>query len=167
MSRWQHVPLACNAMIPDEFTAERAWCRDLQALKAFVWIEWVILFVTTFLTARFVVREHARGNTHVWSTSLAAYEPRYYNSASAFPFESRNGKGAGAGARADYAFDGTGNEGMHRRTSSFFSGFGSRRNGNITDTGATVAPSETGANPSAHASFVDFGREWRPRSWAL
>ena len=32
--------MAC-ANIPDEYADERGWCRDLQALKAFVWIEWV------------------------------------------------------------------------------------------------------------------------------
>lgn len=28
--------------VPAEFSDEKTWCRDLQALKAFVWIEWVI-----------------------------------------------------------------------------------------------------------------------------
>ena len=32
--------MACGN-IPDEYADERGWCRDLQALKAFVWIEWV------------------------------------------------------------------------------------------------------------------------------
>lgn len=60
-SRWRHVPMACSA-IPDgalqtfpkptsvtyfiylllEFADERVWCRDVQALKAFVWIEFAI-----------------------------------------------------------------------------------------------------------------------------
>lgn len=58
-SRWRHIPMACGA-IPDgssqstyhpnlphlslsipEFADERSWCKDVQALKAFVWIEWV------------------------------------------------------------------------------------------------------------------------------
>lgn len=39
-SRWRHVPLQCAA-IPAGFESEQAWCRDLQALKSFVWVEWL------------------------------------------------------------------------------------------------------------------------------
>ena len=39
-SRWRHVPLQCDA-IPADFDSEKAWCKDLQALKSFVWVEWV------------------------------------------------------------------------------------------------------------------------------
>lgn len=39
--RWRHVPLACSK-IPAEYVEERGWCRELQALKAFVWVEWVL-----------------------------------------------------------------------------------------------------------------------------
>ncbi|KAL5504975.1 hypothetical protein ACEPAH_7638 [Sanghuangporus vaninii] len=56
-SRWRFVPLSCGS-IPDDFSAERTWCRDLQALKAFVWIEWVILLLTTVLTVRYAVVQH-------------------------------------------------------------------------------------------------------------
>ncbi|KAH8109496.1 hypothetical protein DFH11DRAFT_938569 [Phellopilus nigrolimitatus] len=68
-SRWKHVPLACST-IPDEFVG---WCRDLQALKSFVWIEWAILLLTTLFTTRYVVREHIGGSKHVWHTALSRY----------------------------------------------------------------------------------------------
>jgi len=73
-SRWSHVPMACSS-IPADFSDEKSWCRDLQALKAFVWIEWVLLLGTLLLTLRFVLKEHRRGNTHVWATALSRYAP--------------------------------------------------------------------------------------------
>ena len=39
-SRWRNVPMNCNS-IPDEYSDMRGWCVDVQALKAFVWIEFV------------------------------------------------------------------------------------------------------------------------------
>lgn len=74
-ARWRHVPLMCSS-IPAEFSDEKTWCRDLQALKTFVWIEWVILFLTVASTIRYAVTEHSRGNKHVWSTALSRYTPR-------------------------------------------------------------------------------------------
>jgi hypothetical protein len=40
-ARWRNIPLACDE-IPDDFEDERHWCKDLQALKSFVWIQWVL-----------------------------------------------------------------------------------------------------------------------------
>ncbi|EJD07912.1 uncharacterized protein FOMMEDRAFT_116345 [Fomitiporia mediterranea MF3/22] len=74
-SRWRFVPVACNN-IPDGFAAEKEWCRDLQALKAFVWIEWAILFLATIFTVRYAVVQHAKGNTDIWHTALSNYTPR-------------------------------------------------------------------------------------------
>jgi len=73
-SRWRHVPLACSA-IPSGFSDERAWCRDVQALKAFVWIEWLAVLVILVMTLRFVIREHLAGNTYIWTNSLSRYQP--------------------------------------------------------------------------------------------
>ncbi|KAI5117057.1 hypothetical protein M0805_005296 [Coniferiporia weirii] len=143
-SRWRHVPLACGA-IPAEFVPEREWCRDLQALKAFVWVEWVILLLATLFTVRFTIREHARGNTHVWSTSLSRYATRYRDDTSA----------SASATTADYAFGGMSASdargGVHRRTrSSFLTSFeinvGSRQHANAT------------GHTDMRQSFVDFTR---------
>ncbi|KAL5483518.1 hypothetical protein ACEPAI_8750 [Sanghuangporus weigelae] len=91
-SRWRFVPLSCGS-IPEDFSAERTWCRDLQALKAFVWIEWVVLLLTTVLTIRYAVIQHVHGNKQIWRTALSRYVPKAEG-------------------------------GMHRRNTSFFSGFG-------------------------------------------
>lgn len=103
--RWRHVPLACNS-IPAEFSDEKTWCRDLQALKAFVWIEWVVLLFTVLFTIRYVAKEHTRGNKHVWATALSRYTPYF------------------SGPQMDENFHrGT----LHQRTSSFWNGETSRR----------------------------------------
>ncbi|PAV18121.1 hypothetical protein PNOK_0660700 [Pyrrhoderma noxium] len=89
-SRWRHVPLNC-ASIPDDFKTQKVWCKDLQALKAFVWIEWVTILLIALFTLRYVVMEHVQGNKHIWRTALSRYSARTEG-------------------------------GMHRRSSSFFTG---------------------------------------------
>jgi len=74
-SRWQHVPLAC-ASIPAEYGAEIVWCKDLQALKSFVWIEWVMFLLITLVTLRYAITQSNAGQKHIWSTALTHYEPK-------------------------------------------------------------------------------------------
>jgi len=73
--RWQFIPLDC-ASIPPEYDEERVWCRDVQALKSFVWT----LFAALLLAVSFIVRyawvQHRKGNTHVWTTSLSRFRSR-------------------------------------------------------------------------------------------
>ncbi|KII85575.1 hypothetical protein PLICRDRAFT_44907 [Plicaturopsis crispa FD-325 SS-3] len=73
-SRWRHVPLMCSA-IPSEYADMKSWCLDLQVLKSFVWIEWVILLLTTASIARFAFSEHSAGHKHVWTTPFSRYTP--------------------------------------------------------------------------------------------
>lgn len=74
-SRWRQVPMACST-IPAEYSDEKTWCMDLQALKAFVWIEWVILSSTLLFTSHYVISQHTRGQTHIFSTPFSRYSPR-------------------------------------------------------------------------------------------
>ncbi|EMD32478.1 hypothetical protein CERSUDRAFT_118809 [Gelatoporia subvermispora B] len=74
-SRWQAIPLAC-ASIPSEFAYERAWCRDVQALKAMVWILFVVLFLVAVFTLRYVVSESRRGRSYIWDGPLSQYNAR-------------------------------------------------------------------------------------------
>ncbi|EIN05499.1 hypothetical protein PUNSTDRAFT_46856 [Punctularia strigosozonata HHB-11173 SS5] len=74
-SRWRHVPLQCDA-IPAGFASEKAWCKDLQALKSFVWVEWLLLFLNFALTLRYTISQSTHGLKHVWSTSLSRYTPQ-------------------------------------------------------------------------------------------
>jgi len=74
-ARWRGVPLQCSA-IPAEFPDERAWCAALQALKAFVWIAFLLCFGIALFTLRYVLAQRARGNTHVFAGPLSRYEPR-------------------------------------------------------------------------------------------
>ncbi|ESK91922.1 hypothetical protein Moror_10424 [Moniliophthora roreri MCA 2997] len=59
-SRW--VSVSCGG-IPDGFDDVRVWCRDLQALKAFVWIEWLAFLFSALSTIRLSKTEKRRNNT--------------------------------------------------------------------------------------------------------
>lgn len=79
-ARWAGVPMACGN-IPDDFADERAWCSDVQALKAVVWVEWVGFLLTALLTLRYVLAQNSAGRRHIWRTPLSRFTPV---SASAF-----------------------------------------------------------------------------------
>ncbi|KAI0634934.1 hypothetical protein C8Q77DRAFT_1054990 [Trametes polyzona] len=74
-SRWRNIPMNCNS-IPEEYPDERTWCRDVQALKSFVWIEFVALFFTASFILRYAITEHNRGRKQVWNGPLSRYVPR-------------------------------------------------------------------------------------------
>lgn len=73
-SRWRHVPLKCSA-IPAGFDDVKTWCQDLQALKAFVWVEWLIFLITAFVTLRYSIAQSSRGNKHIYRMPLSRYSP--------------------------------------------------------------------------------------------
>ncbi|KAJ8078444.1 hypothetical protein AAF712_012105 [Marasmius tenuissimus] len=73
-SRWSDVPLQCGT-IPEDFSDIRTWCRDLQALKAFIWIEWLTFFLITVVTARYAVTQNTRGHKHIFKVPLSRYSP--------------------------------------------------------------------------------------------
>lgn len=78
--RWQFIQMDDCKNIPidpsqDFLGQAKTWCLEIQALRAFVWIEWVI-FVVYFGTLLFWAIGHARrGATHVWSTSINQFDP--------------------------------------------------------------------------------------------
>lgn len=87
-------PLTSSTEYPDE----RTWCRDVQALKSFVWIEFVarachptiivlafsqpnanpfpvtVFFAASF-TLRYAITEHRRGRKQIWNGPLSRYVP--------------------------------------------------------------------------------------------
>ncbi|KAF9004649.1 hypothetical protein BDQ17DRAFT_1354438 [Cyathus striatus] len=70
-SRWHLVPLDCS-IIPAEL-AERAWCKDLQALKAFVWLNFLLCLFITLFTIRYTMSQLGRGNRHILRIPLSRY----------------------------------------------------------------------------------------------
>ncbi len=62
-----------SALCVPEFADERVWCRDLQALKAFVWIEFVIrasrLLLVCFFCLTHPLKYSSRSPTHSTSSS--------------------------------------------------------------------------------------------------
>ncbi|PIL27292.1 hypothetical protein GSI_10439 [Ganoderma sinense ZZ0214-1] len=75
-SRWSQIPMNCNS-IPDEYADMRGWCRDVQALKSFVWIDFVAIFVTASWILGYALSEHKQGRTDVWSGPFSRYDPRH------------------------------------------------------------------------------------------
>jgi len=74
-SRWRYVQAADCGTIPagDDFAAVTTWCKEIQALRSFVWIEWALLSIVLVWLLRFTIMQASHGNTHVWRTSLARY----------------------------------------------------------------------------------------------
>ncbi|KAG7095182.1 hypothetical protein E1B28_005961 [Marasmius oreades] len=73
-SRWRDVPFQCGA-IPQEYSDIRTWCKDLQALKAFVWVEWLTFSLITAIIARYTILQNARGHKHIFKMPLSRFNP--------------------------------------------------------------------------------------------
>jgi len=67
----RYVDLPNCSIFSDEFDGERAWCRNAQALRVVIWIEWLALLSTTLMLTRSAIVEARRGNTSVWHTALS------------------------------------------------------------------------------------------------
>lgn len=77
-SRWQGIPMQCN-MITAEFSAERVWCRDTNALRAFVWVTFLACFAITVWTTYYTASQYKSGHKHVLSSPLSRYRPELNN----------------------------------------------------------------------------------------
>lgn len=75
-SRWRQVPFHCNS-IPSDFPDEITWCKNLQALKSLVWINFLICFFIALLTLRYAVSQYGRGNKHIFKMPLSRYRPEF------------------------------------------------------------------------------------------
>jgi len=73
-SRWYQIPFHCDS-IPLDFSDERLWCKSLQALKSFVWINFIICFAIAVFTLRYTVGQYIRGNKHIFQMPLSRYRP--------------------------------------------------------------------------------------------
>ncbi|KAG8761578.1 hypothetical protein FRC14_002765 [Serendipita sp. 396] len=79
--RWNNIqPGVCSAISiesnPAFQSGVRVWCRELLVLRAFVWIQWLILAVSLVLLVSFCIRHSKHGASHVWSSTLANYDPQ-------------------------------------------------------------------------------------------
>ncbi|KAA1477056.1 hypothetical protein DENSPDRAFT_844218 [Dentipellis sp. KUC8613] len=71
-SRWKHIPMNCF-VIPSDYPETRSWCMELQALQAFVWINWTLLFLATLALIRYSVTQAQAGQKHIWTTPLSRF----------------------------------------------------------------------------------------------
>ncbi|KAF5310184.1 hypothetical protein D9619_010452 [Psilocybe cf. subviscida] len=73
-ARWREIPFQCDA-IPTGFLDERLWCKSLQALKSFVWINFLACLGISLFTLRYTVAQYYRGHRHILATPLSRYRP--------------------------------------------------------------------------------------------
>jgi hypothetical protein len=73
-SRWREIPFQCDA-IPTDFLDERLWCKSLQALKSFVWLNFLACLAIALFTLRYTVAQYYRGHRHILSTPLSRFRP--------------------------------------------------------------------------------------------
>lgn len=73
-ARWKYVPMQCEA-ISLAFSPERAWCRNVHALKAFVWIVFGTCLAITIWTITYTLLQYKKGHKHVLKTPLSQYDP--------------------------------------------------------------------------------------------
>jgi len=90
------------SIFPDDLADERAWCRNAQGLRTVIWVEWVVLLLTTLTLTRMTIVQSRRGNTAVWHTALSRYHPKkqsrdfiqetssFYRGSSIFGFDRTN-----------------------------------------------------------------------------
>jgi len=82
-SRWSQVPMACNT-IPAAWPETRVWCKNLQALKAFVWVEWLLVGGITLFTLRYTLAQYLKGHKHIVKMSLSRYS-QYSDGSNDYP----------------------------------------------------------------------------------
>jgi hypothetical protein len=105
-SRWSNMPISCSS-IPDEFGDMRGWCKNVQALKALIWMVWVALLLLTSSLLYFAITQAHRGHAQVWRIPLSRYDKSnansnqfttdissYYRGSSLFDFRLRTSFGA-------------------------------------------------------------------------
>lgn len=69
----RYINLPDCSIFTDGLDGEQVWCRNAQALRAMMWIEWLALLVTTLVITRMAIVQARRGNTAVWHTALSRY----------------------------------------------------------------------------------------------
>jgi len=78
-SRWSSIrPGDCASISVEEnpnfLAAAKTWCYEIQALRAFIWMDWAMLtlmFVGLFM---FCMRQSRRGSSHVWTTPIGRFD---------------------------------------------------------------------------------------------
>jgi len=74
-SRWASIPMSCSSISGDDFADERAWCNNIQALKAFIWLEFILCFATSTWIFHYSFKQYNKGYKHVFQMSFSRYRP--------------------------------------------------------------------------------------------
>ncbi|KAF8523348.1 hypothetical protein BU17DRAFT_7255, partial [Hysterangium stoloniferum] len=72
-ARWRYIdPSLCRTIPGDsQYAPYRTWCHEIQALRTFVWIEWVVSLLAFAYILRWAIHQHFKGRTDVWTKSIS------------------------------------------------------------------------------------------------
>jgi len=78
--RWDGIqPGACSKITigsnPSFESGTRTWCREIVALRALVWIEWLLVAGSFVFLLSYCIKQARRGASHIWTTPLAVFQP--------------------------------------------------------------------------------------------
>jgi len=75
-NRWRGVGAGLCKTIPtaSQYDGYRTWCHEVQALRAFIWIEWVIFLFTFAYLLRWTLEKSNSGRNDVWATSFSRFQ---------------------------------------------------------------------------------------------
>ncbi|CCA69440.1 hypothetical protein PIIN_03340 [Serendipita indica DSM 11827] len=78
--RWNTIqPGVCSSISiasnPSFQSGVRMWCQEMIVLRAFVWIEWIILLGSLLLLVSYCFKQARKGRGHIWVTPLAHFDP--------------------------------------------------------------------------------------------
>jgi len=74
-NRWKYVtPAICKTIPADaQYAPYRTWCHELQALRALVWVEWIMFLCTFVYLLRWTITQRNSGRSDVWSTAFSRF----------------------------------------------------------------------------------------------
>jgi len=56
------------------YSSYHTWCEEVQALRAFIWLEWVIFLLMFAYVFRWTFNQYRAGRNDVWSTVISRYQ---------------------------------------------------------------------------------------------
>jgi len=106
-SRWQFIQVSDCSSIPveqnpDFLNQAKTWCYEIQALRAFIWLEWVTLLAYFGGLVYFAMGHASRGAKHVWTTSIGQFDALDNRATRASSFFQTNTTQSGAGYEREF-----------------------------------------------------------------
>jgi len=72
-SRWSSIPMSCSSISGVDFAEERSWCNSIQALKTFIWLEFLLCFGTATWIFHYSFKQYNKGYKHIFQSPFSRY----------------------------------------------------------------------------------------------